>query len=456
MRTIGEKSVFVCQECGHESLRWMGKCPGCGQWNTLVEEAKVTAAPARRTAPSRGEKPRSITEVETADTARMKTGIGEFDRILGGGVVPGSVVLIGGDPGVGKSTLLLQVADRIARKGGKVLYVSGEESNLQMGLRARRLGAAASALYLVSETNLDVIVDHIKKLRPEVVVIDSIQIVYRPALSSAPGSISQVRECAGELTLLAKSSGISFFFVGHVTKEGFLAGPRVLEHLVDTVVYFEGEKRTAFRILRVVKNRFGSTNEVGIFEMSTNGLKEVINPSHMFLTERGRGVSGSMVVPCLEGNRPLLVEVQALVSQGNPGMPRRRSAGLEPNRIAMLLAVLEKRVALRLRDQDVFVNVAGGMRITETAADLAAALAIVSSRRNLSVKPGDIALGEVSLSGEIREVSRTELRLAEAHRLGFTRVITARNVSEKFSFAKDGIRIVGVSTLAEAVKTAFS
>ncbi len=457
MRAIKEKSLFVCQECGYESAKWLGRCPGCGQWNSLVEEIRAPAVSSPRAAGAfPAEEPRPISEVKVEDSARIRTGIAEFDGVLGGGVVPGSVILIGGDPGIGKSTLLLQAADRICRQGGTVLYVSGEESGYQTGLRAKRLGVGAPGLYLVSETSLDVILEHIKKLRPLAVVIDSIQIIYRPDLASSPGSITQVKECAAELTLLAKASGVAIFLVGHVTKEGYLAGPKVLEHLVDTVIYFEGERHTLFRILRTMKNRFGSTNEVGVFEMTELGLKEVVNPSRLFLSDRSHSVPGSMVVPCLEGNRPILMEIQALVSPGNPGVPRRRSTGLDYNRVGMILAVLEKRASLRLNDQDVFVNVVGGMKIVEPDADLAAAIAIASSRRDVATRHGDAALGEIGLAGEVRAVAQPEIRLAELERMGFTRCLLAKGNRENLSRRSGKIELVGVATAVEAIRAALS
>lgn len=448
------KTFFICQECGYKSTKWLGRCPDCSSWNSLVEEIS-----AEKTIKTRGfavdtlSKIERLSEVKVKDEVRIKTGIDELDHVLGGGIVEGSVILIGGSPGIGKSTLLLQVCNEISKKGHKVLYISAEESAQQTKLRANRLGKVQTELYIASETNLDVIFEHIKNVQPEVLVIDSIQVMYQADLTSAAGSVSQVRECAARLTVLAKNSGTSVFLVGHVTKEGSLAGPRVLEHLVDCVLYFEGEGHTSYRILRTVKNRFGSTNEIGIFEMTTQGLIEVSNPSEMFLTERLEDISGSVVVATLEGTRPLLVEIQALVSQTNFGLPRRRSTGIDFNRISLLIAVLEKRAGFPLQTQDIFVNVAGGVRIIEPAADLAVVCAIASGFKETSIASEDVIFGEVGLGGEIRAVTQVMLRINEAKKLGFKRIILPNNNLKllKGNFENKNLKLIGVSTLREAL-----
>ncbi len=447
MRTTKVKTKFVCQKCAYESPRWLGRCPDCEGWNTLIEEIEVEKG--RRFAVET--LPQSILNVTLDEEKRLSTGIGELDRILGGGVVPGSVILVGGDPGIGKSTLLLQAGYQLSLKKGPVLYMSGEESLTQTKLRARRLGTSSAKLYLVCEIDLEAIENHINKLKPTVVVIDSIQTVYRRELSSAPGSVSQVRESAGSLICLAKREGIAIFLIGHVTKEGTIAGPRILEHMVDTVLYFEGELQTDLRILRAAKNRFGSTNEMGIFEMGEKGLKEVPHPSELFLAERLSDTSGSVVVPCLEGTRPLLVELQALVSPSGFSMPRRLVNGVDYNRACLLLAVLEKKGGLHLQSQDIFVSLAGGIKLSEPALDLGMTLAVASSFRDIPVPPRMVALGEVGLGGEIRAVSRAGMRIKEAARLGFEQCLISRN-NLKGLKPPHPLELIGVNRIEEALK----
>lgn len=438
---------YICQSCGHASPKWLGRCPECGEWNSLVEEVAVRARPADRAAEAA--EPVSVAEVTLATETRATTGVAEFDRVLGGGVVGGSVVLVGGDPGIGKSTMLLQIGDRIARGGARVLYVSAEESVRQTKLRAERLGATAPELLLLAENDLDVITQTVGRLRPAVLVVDSIQTVYRGDVASAPGSVAQVRECTAALVRLAKDEGVATFIVGHVTKEGALAGPRVLEHLVDTVLYFEGDRHHAYRILRATKNRFGSTNEIGVFEMAGAGLVEVPNPSAAFLSERPQAAPGSAVVCAIEGTRPLLVEVQALVSPTHFGMPRRTAAGVDYNRLLLLLAVLERRAGLQLAAQDVYVSIAGGVGVEEPAADLGIAVAVASSLRDRPVDPRAVVIGEVGLAGEVRAVPQLGKRLAEAARLGFARVVVPRTSSAD---APQGLEVVAVADLASALR----
>ena len=447
-------SIYRCQACGFQAGKWYGRCPDCGEFSTIVEERPTAGrgpGGARRPAPGRGESaaPLRLTAVAAGDATRVKTGIVELDRVLGGGVVPGSLVLVGGDPGIGKSTLILQASQALARAAGPVLYVSGEESAAQVKLRADRLGVDAAELFVLAETQLEAIEAHLGTIQPRVLVVDSIQTVYRGELESSPGSVGQVRECGARLMLLAKSRGLAVFLVGHVTKEGALAGPRVLEHLVDTVLYFEGERHATYRVLRAVKNRFGSTNEIGVFEMSDRGLREVANPSAAFLGERPRGASGSVIVAALEGTRPLLLEVQALVTTAHFGTPRRTVLGADYNRVCLLLAILEKRAGLPLQNQDVFVNVAGGARCHEPAADLAIALASASSFVERPVAPDVVALGEVGLTGEVRAVSGLETRVREAAALGFVQAVVPRS-----SLVPGGaypVAVTGVATLDEAI-----
>jgi DNA repair protein RadA/Sms len=441
---------YVCQNCGHTSAKWLGRCPDCGEWNSLVEEALETAPARGASRPVAGAaQPVSLTEAAAAPEVRTATGLAEFDRVLGGGLVAGSVVLVGGDPGVGKSTILLQVGERLARGGARVLYVSAEESVRQTRLRADRLGAAAPGLLLLAENDLDAIVQTAGAQRPAALIVDSIQTVYRADIASAPGSVAQVRECTAALVRLAKDEGIAVFIVGHVTKEGALAGPRVLEHLVDTVLYFEGDRHHAYRILRATKNRFGSTNEIGVFEMASAGLVEVPNPSAAFLSERPRDAPGSAVICAIEGSRPVLVEVQALVSPTHFGMPRRTAAGVDYNRLLLLLAVLERRAGLHLAAQDVYVSVAGGVGVEEPAADLGIAVAVASSLRDRPVDARAVVIGEVGLAGEIRGVPQMGKRLAEAARLGFERaVIPAAATAE----APAGLQVVPAADLTTALR----
>jgi len=451
------KTIYVCQECGFHSPKWAGKCPECQQWNSFVEEvvAPSGASNSRQAiAPQSASSPIQISKVDLKEKERFITGVSELDRILGGGIVAGSVVLVGGEPGIGKSTLLLQMSHNLSFKNGPVLYVCGEESVHQTKMRAQRLGVSSDELYIVNETNLSVILEHIKKFLPKVVIIDSIQIVYRPELGSIPGSISQVKECAGQLTYLAKSTGISIFLIGHVTKEGAIAGPRVLEHTVDTVLYFEGARHTSFRLLRAVKNRFGSTNEIGVFEMTQKGLKEVINPSELLLSERSQDSPGSVVVPCLEGSRPLLVEIQALVGSSVFGNPARRTTGLDYNKVSLLLAVLEKRANFKLSNRDVFVNVAGGIKINEPATDLGVIVSAASSYKEVPVAKDDVVLGEVGLGGEIRAVSGIKLRIVEAQKLGFRRCVLPRSNLKNLDF-KGKLQLLGVGHIKEALKVVF-
>ena len=450
MRT---KTVFSCASCGYQSPKWLGRCPDCNSWNSFSEEDY--------TVPSTGEKARVslykdgpvlLKDVVASDVDRLKTNIRELDRVLGGGIVKGSVILIGGDPGVGKSTISLQVSNHLTRQGIGVLYVSGEESVAQTKLRAKRLGeAGADNLYIVNQTDLSLIVEYIRKLKPQAVIIDSIQVIFDPGLSSSPGSVSQVRECAGILAQLAKTTETSIFIIGHVTKEGTLAGPRVLEHIVDTVLYFEGDRFAIYRILRAVKNRFGSTNEIGVFEMGPEGLKEVENPSEIFLSERPDNVSGTIVTSILEGTRPLLVEIQSLVSRSSFGYPRRRAQGFDFNRLSLLVAVLEKRMGLALEAQDIFVNIAGGIKIEDPAADLAVCAVIASSFREQVVMPRAVVLGEVGLSGEIRSISQVLTRINEAEKLGFKHCVLPKNSCKNLKLNRANMEIIPVSTLKEAL-----
>jgi len=449
-----EKTVYICSACGYETPRWMGKCPGCSSWNTLEEQAPAAAASAPVKANKQrggtGAKAMQLEEIPEENAARASTGIGELDRVLGGGVVEGSLMLVGGDPGVGKSTLLLQASEHLAQSGARVLYISGEESARQIKMRARRLGVRSENLLILSENAMDAAEKRWEELQPDYMIIDSIQTMYRPDMASAPGSVSQVRECASLLMRMAKTTGCAVFLVGHVTKEGAIAGPRILEHMVDVVLYFEGDRQHDHRILRAVKNRFGSVNELGLFEMRENGMAEVENPSEMLLSERAKNVPGSCVIPAIEGSRPMLVDVQALALQTAYGTPRRTTNGFDSGRLALLLAVLEKRAGVSLFNQDVYINVAGGLSLSEPAADLALCAAVASSVRESCI-PGDWAvMGEVGLAGEIRAISQCERRLAECARLGFTSAVIPRQNAKNIRRI-EGMRIYGVETLAEAV-----
>jgi len=449
-----QKTVFACQECGAQSSKWLGRCAECGAWNSLVEERSTPEA-----GPAGGERRYSLAatggaqlyaDIDTMVAERLSSGIGEFDRVLGGGVVPGSLVLIGGEPGIGKSTLLLQAAAHFARETGPVLYSSGEESEHQIKSRGERLGVARAPLYILAETCLERILEEIARLRPALVIVDSIQTVFSLKFQSAPGSIGQVRESATQLLFAAKGQNIPTFLVGHVTKDGNLAGPKALEHIVDTVLYFEGEKHHSHRVVRAVKNRFGAVSELGVFEMTGAGLKAVPNPSALFLAERPASAPGSAVLCCVEGSRPLLVEVQALVSTSSYGNARRMASGLDQGRLSLLLAVLEKRAGLNMMAEDVFVNIAGGMTVDEPAADLAVLSAVASSVRNRPVQERTAVFGEVGLAGEIRAVSQSGLRVREAAQMGFTRcVVPAGNCAP--SDVPPGVELIGVKTVAEAL-----
>ncbi len=450
------KTHFVCQTCGYQAPKWLGRCPGCQEWNTFVEERVVEEKVSERDflGLETDSIPVPITEVEAEGKGRLTIGIGELDRVLGGGIVLGSMVLVGGDPGIGKSTLLLQMMDRLASKGLKVLYISGEESLQQTKMRADRLGVSSKNLLVVSETSLERILQDIQTLSPSTVVVDSIQTIYCSEISSTPGSISQVREASNRLLYLAKHLSIPIFIVGHVTKEGFIAGPKVLEHMVDTVLYFEGDPNHTYRILRAVKNRYGSTNEIGVFEMKDSGLSEVLNPSEFFLSERSQMTSGSVVVPSLGGSRPILIEIQALVVSSNFGVPRRTAQGIDVNRLSLLVAVMEKRLGIHLSSHDIFLNVAGGIRIEEPGADLGAIASIASSFKDKSINPETIIFGEVGLGGEVRGVSQSEGRLRESARLGFRKALLPKQNLEKIHEVK-GIETIGVGTVREAVELLF-
>ncbi|MEI7903941.1 MAG: DNA repair protein RadA [Candidatus Firestonebacteria bacterium] len=451
-----DKTAFVCQECGHESSKWLGKCPGCNNWNTFVEERKFKAKEPRNGSLSGGMSAVvPITEVESSEANRYQTGIKELDKVLGGGLVVGSLVLVGGEPGIGKSTLVLQMCHEISKRYGTVLYISGEESVQQIKLRANRLNALSKDLLIVSETNIGLIEKHIEEQKPKAVVIDSIQTMYHEDIPSAPGSVSQVRENAAKLMYLSKGKGVSIFLIGHVTKEGALAGPRVLEHLVDTVLYFEGDKNHNFRILRSHKNRFGPANEIAVFEMRENGLIEVENPSEVFLSERTADTSGSIIVAAIEGTRPFLVEIQALVSPSYFGIPQRRCSGVDYNRFTLLSAVLEKRGGYNVGNQDIFVNVAGGVSIDEPAVDLGVVLAIASNIKDVPADPKTVVFGEVGLAGEVRAVSQVSERIKEAERLGFTKCVIPESNVKEINLKSVSIKIVGVRNIREALQTVF-
>lgn len=451
------KTVYVCSECGYETPRWLGRCPDCGSWNTLTEQE---SAPALRLeekklkrAPGNDAEALRIDRIPDETIARRSCGIGELDRVLGGGVVDGSLILVGGDPGIGKSTLLTQVCANMANDGACMLYVSGEESARQIKMRANRLGAGGTGFYVLSENDMNTVEKRMEQLSPTVMIVDSIQTMYRPEIASAPGSVSQVRECASMLMRLAKVSGCSVFLVGHVTKEGSLAGPRVLEHMVDAVLYFEGDRQHQYRLLRAVKNRFGSVNELGMFEMASEGMIEVTNASEALLSERAHDASGCVVMAALEGSRPLLTDVQALVATTVFGNPRRMASGIDQGRLALLLAVMEKRANFRLYDKDVYINIAGGMTLNEPAADLALCAAIASSFRNRPIEPNWAVMGEIGLAGEVRAVSQAERRAAECARLGFKHILLPKANLRAFREGRESaeIELHGVETIAEAI-----
>lgn len=443
------KTIYFCQECGQESSKWLGQCPGCRQWNTFVEETIERPQSTSGSGKARAAKPVLLSEIEMKQEERFTSGFPELDRVLGGGIVPASIVLAGGDPGIGKSTLLLQVCRNLSAQNMPVLYISGEESLQQIKLRAQRIGVFTDSLSLLCETNLEVIGEVLRKERPRAVVIDSIQTMYSDSISSSPGSVSQVREATGTLMQLAKGLGITIFIVGHVTKEGVVAGPRVLEHMVDTVLYFEGDRHAAYRILRGVKNRFGSTNEIGVFEMREQGLAEVANPSEYMLSGRPKGASGSVAACSIEGTRPILLEVQALVCRSNFGIPRRTAAGTDTNRVNLLMAVLEKRLNMRLSECDAYVNIAGGVKMNEPALDLGIVLAVISSYKECCIDEKTVCFGEVGLSGEVRAVSMAKQRVLEARKLGFTTCILPK-VSLGSQMNVEGITLLGVQNVREA------
>jgi DNA repair protein RadA/Sms len=449
------KTVFFCTECGHETPKWLGKCPGCHAYNTMVEELKETKKSDQNfSSISNMSKPQLISELKIDDTIRTKTDYNELNRVLGGGIVKGSLVLIGGDPGIGKSTLLLQMSHNIS-KNHVVLYVSGEESEQQIKSRAERLGMTSQNLYIYSENNLTTIFNQIEHLQPEFIIMDSIQTVYLDYISSAPGSVSQVRECTSNLMKLAKSKGIPTFIVGHVTKDGAIAGPRMLEHMVDTVLYFEGENHHTFRILRAVKNRFGSTNEIGIFDMKEGGLEEVLNPSGIFIEDRSKGYSGTAIVSTIEGTRPVLVEIQALLSPTSFNNPKRTASGIDHNKLSLLIAVLEKRLGYTLQNQDAFIKVTGGVKLVEPAADLAIIMSVVSSYKNKPLSSFDVFIGEVGLTGEIRRVSKVEERCKEAYKMGFRRAIIPNKDLDKYQLPKD-LKLIGVNNINDVMEVAFN
>ena len=448
-----KSNVFFCQECGYESSKWMGQCPGCRAWNSFVEEPVVKSSGKSAGKLGSGTaKPVTLEEIETSETERISSGMAELDRVLGGGIVPGSLVLVGGDPGIGKSTILLQVCKNLAGAGVSTLYVSGEESLRQIKMRAARIGTFSGNVKFMCETSLAEIEGAITKEKPKVVIIDSIQTMCNEEISSAPGSVSQVRESTSVLMQLAKKQGVMIFIVGHVTKEGTVAGPRVLEHMVDTVLYFEGDRHAAYRILRGVKNRFGSTNEIGVFEMGENGLSEVSNPSEYMLSGRPENASGSVVACSMEGTRPILLEIQSLVCRTSFGIPRRTAAGTDTNRVNLLLAVLEKRLNLPLSSCDAYINIAGGIRMNEPAIDLAVVLAVISSYQDKPIDEKTIVFGEVGLSGEVRAVSMARQRVMEAKKLGFKRVILPK-VSAQSMEPVEGIQLVGVASVLDALRS---
>ena len=454
------RTLYICGDCGYESPKWAGRCPGCGAWNTM-EETVAAPAPAAKAAgkiasnqrPGTGAQALLLKDIPENTALRTSTGISELDRVLGGGIVEGGLMLIGGDPGIGKSTLLLQVCDRLASEGQRVLYVSGEESARQIRLRARRLGVT-SDVYVLSENAMDAVEEKIRALQPDTAVIDSVQTMYRPEMSSAPGSVSQIRECTSLIMRLCKETGTSVFLVGHVTKDGAIAGPRILEHMVDVVLYFEGDRQQDYRLLRAVKNRFGSVNELGVFRMTGTGMQVVDNPSEELLSHRAKGASGSVVFCGMEGSRPLLCDVQALTSPTFYGTPRRAVNGADAGRIALLLAVLEKRANLRTYNQDVYINVAGGLELSEPAADLALCAAVASSLKDRAVGPDVAVMGEVGLAGEVRAVPQCERRISECARLGFTTLIVPKTSAGRVH-APEGVKVIGVDTVAQALSILF-
>jgi DNA repair protein RadA/Sms len=448
------KTAFFCQNCGHQSPKWLGKCPSCDEWNRFAEEEIRAVDPAGPAGIQFNESPLPIDEIVADEKERMTTGIAEMDRVLGGGIVNGSVTLVGGDPGIGKSTLLLQVVQNLAEKDLKILYISGEESAKQIKLRGIRLRASSKNLLVLVEIDLDIIVKHIKEISPRAVVIDSIQTMYSPVLTSAPGSVGQVRESSARLILLAKKTGIPIFLVGHVTKDGSIAGPKVLEHMVDTVLYFEGDSSHAYRIIRAMKNRFGPTNEIGVFEMRSNGLIEVANPSAFFLTERPEGAPGSVVVPSIEGTRPILIEIQSLVNPTNFGMPRRTTIGVDHNRVALLAAVMDKMCGFRLSGHDIFINVAGGMKVDEPAVDLGIVASMASSFLDKPIDKGTVVFGEVGLAGEVRGISQMDIRIKEAARMGFVRCIIPQT-SSRNGFAEKKMECIRVNSLKKLLECLF-
>ena len=456
---VKTKTIFSCQSCGYQSAKWLGRCPDCSTWSSFVEEAfvesKVSAQAAYASSNSSlNAEPVLLKDVGNSDDIHLKTRISELDRVLGSGIVRGGVILLGGDPGIGKSTLSLQIAHQLAASGVTILYVGAEESLRQTSLRAQRLGVLDSArIYIVNQTDVSLIMEYIKKIKPEVVVIDSIQVIFNPDIASGPGSVGQVRECAHLLTRVAKTCGISMLLIGHVTKEGAIAGPRVLEHIVDTVLYFEGERNSSYRILRAVKNRFGSTNEIGVFQMGKHGLEEVENPSEFFLAERPVRTAGSIVSSVLEGSRPLLLEIQALVARSSFGYPTRRAEGFDYNRLNLIIAVLEKRLGLHLENEDIFINAAGGVRVDDPSCDLAVALAIASSFKEKAAKKDIVVMGEVGLASEVRSVTQAALRINEAAKLGFRQCIMPKNNVD--SHPVSGIELIPVSTIQEALEVMF-
>jgi DNA repair protein RadA/Sms len=449
------KTVYFCTECGYETPKWLGKCPGCHAYNTMVEELKEKKKTDQNfSSISSTSKPQLISELKIDDTIRTKTDMNELNRVLGGGIVNGSLVLIGGDPGIGKSTLLLQMSHSIS-KNHLVLYVSGEESEHQIKSRAERLGITSQNLYIYSENNLTTIFNQIDHIKPDFIIMDSIQTIYLDYISSAPGSVSQVRECTSNLMKLAKSKGIPTFIVGHVTKDGAIAGPRMLEHMVDTVLYFEGENHHTYRILRAVKNRFGSTNEIGIFDMKEGGLEEVLNPSGIFIEDRSKGYSGTAIVSTIEGTRPVLVEIQALLAPTSFNNPKRTASGIDHNKLSLLIAVLEKRLGFTLQNQDAFIKVTGGVKLVEPAADLAILMSIVSSYKNKALSSYDVFIGEVGLTGEIRRVSKVEERCKEAYKMGFRRAIIPNKDLDKYQLPND-LKLIGVNNINDVMEVAFN